>query len=170
MDKVKEHLKNNFAIYVVLVTCLVVIGIVIGITSKPKLATADTTMFEEVTLTEALELFNTNDAKLLVMSVETCTATIDYVPYLQIAQAKGRYTTYYLDLNSIDTTTEEFKLFQEKLNLEYSFYGNVDKFSAFMSNTPQTVIIKNKEQVYGHIGSISTNTLETLTKMYGVAK
>jgi hypothetical protein len=61
-------------------------------------------------------------------------------------------------------------LFQEKLNLEYSFYGNVDKFSAFMSNTPQTVIIKNKEQVYGHIGSISTNTLETLTKMYGVAK
>ena len=29
---------------------------------------------------------------------------------------------------------------------------------------------KNKEQVYGHIGSISTNTLETLTKMYGVAK
>jgi hypothetical protein len=106
-------------------------------------------MFEEVTLTEALELFNTNDAKLLVMSVETCTATIDYVPYLQIAQAKGRYTTYYLDLNSIDTTTEEFKLFQEKLNLEYSFYVNVDKFSAFMSNTPQTVIIKNKEQVYG---------------------
>ena len=104
------------------------------------------------------------------MSVETCTATLDYVPYLQIAQAKGRYNTYYLDLNSIDTSSEEFKLLREKLDLEYQFYGTIGKFSDFIENTPSTVIIKNKKQVYGHIGSISTDSLGTLTKLYGVSE
>ena len=169
MEKVKEHLKNNFAIYAVLLTCIVVVTIAICITSKPKLETVDTSMFVVISLEEALELFEKEEPSLLIMSVETCTATIDYVKYLQIAQAKGEYYTYYLDLNTIDTSSKEFETLKEKLDFEYEFYGPVDKFSAFIESTPQTVIIKNKQQVYGHIGSINTSTLETLTKLYGVA-
>lgn len=170
MENIKKHLKNNFAIYAVLLTCLIIVGIVLAVNNNPKVETVDKSMFKVVTLEETLKLFEKDEPTLLVMSVETCTATIDYVPYLQIAQAKGRYDTYYLDLNSIDTKSEDFKKLKEKLDLEYDFYGNVDKFSEFIENTPSTVIIKNKKQVYGHIGSISTSTLETLTKLYGVSK
>ena len=170
MEKLKQHLLNNFAIYTVILACMVVIGVALFITSKPKVETVDTSMFKVVTLEETLKLFETDNAKLLVMSVPTCTATISYTPYLQIAQAKGNYHTYYLDLNSIDTSSEDFKKLKEKLDLEYNFYGNIDKFSEFIENTPSTVIIKNKKQVYGHIGSINTDTLGTLTKMYGVSK
>lgn len=170
MDKLKTHLKNNFAIYAVLLTSIIVICIAIAVNSTPKVETVDTSMFKVVSIKEVLNLFEQEEPVLLVMSVETCTATLDYVPYLQIAQAKGRYNTYYLDLNSIDTSSEEFKLLREKLDLEYEFYGTIGKFSDFIENTPSTVIIKNKKQVYGHIGSISTDSLGTLTKLYGVSE
>ena len=160
MEKIKKHLKNNFAIYIVLVTCTVILGVAISVNSKPKVEKVDTSMFEVVTLDEALEL--------LVMSVDTCSATKGYVPYLQIAEAKRRYVTYYLDLNSIDTSSEAFKEFQAKLDMEYTLFDKVDKFSTFMESTPQTIIIKNKKMVYGHIGSMSTDTLVTLTDLYGV--
>ena len=168
MEKIRKHLKNNFAIYIVLVTCTVILGIAISVNSKPKVEKVDTSMFEVVTLDEALELFETDEPKLLVMSVDTCSATKGYVPYLQIAEAKRRYVTYYLDLNSIDTSSEAFKEFQAKLDMEYTLFDKVDKFSTFMESTPQTIIIKNKKMVYGHIGSMSTDTLVTLTDLYGV--
>ena len=170
MEKLKQHLLNNFAIYSVILACLVVLGVAVFITNKPKLETVDTSMFKVVTLKEALELFETDDAKLLVMSVPTCTATIGYTPYLQIVQAKQRYHTYYLDLTTIDTKSEDFKKLQEKLDFEYNFMGTIGKFSEFIENTPSTVIIKNKKQVFGHIGSISTNTLELYVKRYGVGQ
>ena len=170
MEKLKQHFLNNFAIYAVILACIVVLAVAVFITSEPKLETVDTSMFKVVTLQETLELFETDEAKLLVMSVPTCTATIGYTPYLQIAQAKHKYHTYYLDLTTIDTKSEDFKKLQKKLDFEYNFMGTIDKFSKFIENTPSTVIIKNKKQVFGHIGSISTSTLETYVKLYGVGQ
>jgi hypothetical protein len=170
VERIKKHFIDNFAIYAVILACIVVLSVALFITNKPKLEKVDTSMFKVVTIEKALELFESNEPKLLVMSVPTCTATINYVPYLQIAQAKYSYTTYYLDLTTIDTSREEFKKLQEKLDFEYNFYGEVDKFSKFIENTPSTIIIKNKKQVFGHIGSINTDTLGTYVKLYGVSK
>ena len=148
MEKLKEHFLNNFAIYTVILACLVVVGVAIFITREPQVETVDTSMFKVVTLKETLELFESDSAKLLVMSVPTCTATISYTPYLQRAQAKQRYNTYYLDLTTIDTNSDDFKKLQEKLDFEYNFMGTIGKFSEFIENTPSTVIIKNKKQVF----------------------
>jgi hypothetical protein len=170
VEKLKQHLLNNFAIYMVILACIIVISVALFITSKPKVETVDTSMFKVVTLKETLDLFESDEAKLLVMSVPTCTATIGYTPHLQIVQAKQGYHTYYLDLTTIDTNSEDFKKLQEKLDFEYNFMGTIDKFSKFIENTPSTIIIKNKKQVFGHIGSISTNALETYVKLYGVGQ
>ena len=59
--------------------CIIVVTIAVCITSKPKLKTVDTSMFVVISLEEALELFEKEEPSLLIMSVETCTATIDYV-------------------------------------------------------------------------------------------
>ncbi len=170
MEKIKKHLLDNFAVYAVLLACVIVILVAVFITSKPKVETVDTSMFKVVTLKETLELFETPEPKLLVMSVDTCTATIGYVPYLQISQAKHGYETYYLNLNTIDTTSEDFKTLLDKLDFEYNFRGTVGKFGQFIENTPSTVIIKNKKQVFGYIGSISTDTLGSYVELYGVGK
>ena len=160
MEKIKKHLKNNFAIYIVLVTCIVILGIAISVNSKPKVEKVDTSMFEVVTLDEALELFETDEPKLLVMSVPTCTATIGYTPYLQIAQAKHRYNTYYLDLTTIDTKSEDFKKLQEKLDFEYNFMGTIDKFSKFRGS------IRNETRSLSPINRITNQRMFDISHMH----
>ena len=168
MKKIKEHLKRNFAIYAVLLTCIVVVCIALFLTREEKKETVDTSMFQVLTLKETLKLFETDEPKLLVISVSECTATIGYVPYLQIAQAKYGYTTYYLELDGLDYYSKDFQTLLSKLDMEYRFQNKVDKFSAFIGSTPMTVIIKNKKMVHGYIGSMDTDTLYTITKLYGV--
>lgn len=168
MKKIKEHLKRNFAIYAVLLTCIVVVCMALFLTREEKKETVDTSMFQVLTLKETLKLFETDEPKLLVISVSECTATIGYVPYLQIAQAKYGYTTYYLELDDLDYYSKDFQTLLSKLDMEYRFQNKVDKFSAFIGSTPMTVIIKNKKMVHGYIGSMDTDTLYTITKLYGV--
>lgn len=174
MDKVIKHLKNNAAIYLVLFVCIVIILISLFIThddrEKIKVAKVDTSLFEVVTLKEALELFDQPNPVLLIIGLDTCSATINYVPYLQYAEIEHGFSTYYLELSSINKSQiEEYNKLVEKLDIEYNSDGKVDKFGKFIGTTPMTIIIKNKKQVYGYIGSMNDTTLETITKNYGVA-
>lgn len=169
MDKLKNHFKNNFAIYVVLLACLVIILIAIFYTREDPTPTVDTSMFKVLTLDDTLKLFEDDSAKLLVISVSNCSATISYVPSLQIAQAKYGYTTYYLELDNVDSESEQFTELMDKLDMDYNFKGNTQKFSYFIGSTPMTIIIKNKKMIYGYIGSMNTETLKVLTNKYGVS-
>ncbi len=171
MKKIKKHLKNNAAIYLVLLACAVVIGISLFVNKDVELetVTVDTSQFRVVDVEGALKLFEEDTANILIMSVKTCGATANYVPSLQIAQAKNGYNTYYLELSEITERTEQFEEFLEKLDYEYKYSGRLGKFSEFIENTPSTIIIKNKKMVYGSIGTINTDTLEALTDLYGVS-
>ncbi len=168
MKKIIEHLKRNVAIYIVLLACLTVLGVTLLITREPDVERVDTSMFQVVTVKEALELFEKDTANLLVISTSTCSATINYVPSLQIGQAKDSYNTYYLDLDEVNADSKEFKELLDKLDIEYNLNGKVAKFSEFMGATPMNVIIKNKKMVHGYIGSMDTATLHTYTSLYGV--
>lgn len=173
MDKIIKHLKNNAAIYLVLIACLVIIGISLFVThdgEKEKIKTVDTSLFTVVNLDDAIELFKKEEPSLLVIGHKTCGATIGYVPYLQIAEARFGYVTYYLELADIDKSEKEkYDKLVELLDMEYKFQGDIDSFGKFLGNTPMTIIIKNKKMVYGYLGSMNDTTLGTLTKAYGVA-
>lgn len=174
MDKIKTHFQKNFAIYAVLLVCLVIILITLFATKNnnevEKLEEVDTSMFNVLTLKETLKLFDDNSSKFLVISHKNCSATINYASYLKIAQAKFNYQTYYLELSSIDESqSEDYKKLVEKLDYEYNYNDTIKQFGQFIGDTPMTIIIKNKKQVWGHIGSMNTTTLETITKQYGVA-
>lgn len=103
MQKIKSHFKNNLPIYLVLVTCIIIVGISLFVTkqnNKEEVETVDTSMFKVLTLEETLKRFEEDEPTLLVIGYKTCSATIHYTPYLQIAQAKYGYDTYYLELDS----------------------------------------------------------------------
>lgn len=169
MEKMIKHLKNNIAIYMVLLASIVVLCVALFVTKDGNVEKVDTSMFRVITVKEALNLFKQDTAHLLVISTSTCAATIKYVPSLQIAQAKYGYNTYYLELDDIDYNSDDFQELLKKLDMEYNFNGKVDKFSAFIGSTPMNVIIKNKKMVHGYIGSMDTDTLYTITSLYGVA-
>lgn len=170
MEKLKKHLKNNFAIYAVLVASIVIVCVAMFVTRDDPGETVDTSMFRVVTPKEALKLFNEDKANILVLSTSDCAATIKYVDSLKIAQAKYSYNTYYLNLDEVENDIENYKKLLEKLDMEYNFNNKVDKFSSFMGATPMTVIIKNKKMVHGYIGTMSVDTLYTITSLYGVSQ
>jgi hypothetical protein len=169
MEKFKSHFKNNFAIYAVLIASILVIVIAMFATRKDQGETVDTSMFRVVTVKEVLNLFKEEKANLLVISTSNCAATIKYVDSLKIAQAKYGYNTYYLELDNIDYKSKDFQELLSKLDMEYNFNNKIDKFSSFIGSTPMTVIIKNKKMVHGYIGSMSIDTLYTITSLYGVS-
>lgn len=172
MKKLKKHFKQNMPIYAVVLVCIVIIGISLFITRDvaPEEVVVDTSKFKQVNLQETLELFESDEPKLLVISLNTCSATVDYATSLTIAEAKFGYDTYYLELSEIDESQiEDYNKLVEKLDYEYNFRGQVDKFGSFIGTTPMTIIIKNKKQVFGYIGSLDVATLENITNLYGIA-
>ncbi len=173
MDAVKNHFKNNILIYLVLFVCLVIVLISLFITrddtGEIETAKVDTKYFEVVSLQQALKLFDSVEPVFLVIGYESCSATINYVPYLQIATAKFGFPVYYLELASIDENqTEDLKTFRDKLNIDYNFQGETGKYGQFIESTPSTVIIKNQKQVFGFYGSMNTTTIETIAKKYNL--
>lgn len=170
MKKVLKHLKNNLAIYLVLLASLVIIGITFFITNKekdPKIE-LNTKEFAVVDTSHALGLFDDNEAKLILIGSNKCKATEKYIESVIYASIKGNYHAYYLETTEMNQESKETKEFLKKLDLEYTFNGVKGNFGDFMGSTPMTVIIKNKKMVYGYIGSMSTDALEIIGDKYGL--
>ena len=170
MDKLKKHLKNNLAIYMVIIACAVVLGITLFMTREEEVPRVDTSMFVVLDINQALDLFKRDETVLLVISTSDCAATIKYVDYLKISQALNKYNTHYLELDNLDPESKEVKELISKLDIDYNLKGKVAKFGEFLGTTPMTVIIKNGRMVHGYIGSMDTDTLTTFTSLYGVSK
>ncbi len=173
MMRLKEHLKNNLAIYLILFVCLVIILITLFVTRKNgeelEILKVDTSYFEVISLEETLDLFEKDETSFLVIGYETCTATINYVPYLQVILAKYGFKVYYLELKTVGKNDiENVNKLIDKLDMEYNFKGDIDKFGKFIESTPSTVIIKNNKQVFGYYGSMNVTTLETIAQKYGL--
>lgn len=173
MDKISAHLKKNASIYLILLVCLVAIIIALILSNQKEeemeIAKVDTSLFKVVTLEEALNFFESDEPVFLVVGLETCSATINYVPYLKIAEAKYGFQVYYLELSSIDSSQiDTLNKFIEKLDVDYKLKDKVDKFGKFIETTPATIIIKNRKQVFGYYGSMNTSTIETIAGKYGL--
>ncbi len=171
MDKLKKHFKENYLIYLVLVTCIIIFGIISYVNYHPveKVEPLDKTYLKEESLNNVLELFNSSETTYLVLGVDNCQATRDYVEYLRFCVFDLRLEVHYLDLNSIGEEDEEdLQKLIDKLNIEYTFFETTDKFGKFIGNTPMTIIIKDHKQVYGHIGSMNDNSIKTIATQYGL--
>lgn len=172
MNKILNHLKNNLAIYLIILTCLLIIGISLFVTKKTpqEESIVDTSMFNVISLDETLKRFDEDEITFLVIGYKSCSATASYVPHLQYAQAKYGFQTYYLELDTIDESQmDQYNKLKEKLDMEYNFQGTVNKFGEFIGSTPMTVIIKDHKMAFGYIGTINSDTLGNLTKMYDLA-
>ncbi len=169
MNKVVEHLKNNMAIYLVIIACLVVVCITLFVNHEEKPETLDSSLYTPVDISGIDFLFKDSDAKLLLIGTDTCSATIKYAETLNYEMIKYNYKVYYLNLENVDMESDAYKNFIKKLDIDYEQDGQKGKFYDFMGLTPMTVIIKNGKMVYGYIGSMSGGALDTITELYGVS-
>ena len=171
MNKILEHFKNNILIYLIILACIIILLVVKFIPSdaEPDQPKVDTSMFNVVTIEQTMDLFKDKEPKTILISVHNCSATENYVPTLQLAQAKLGFVSYYLELTDIDTDSEAFAEFLEELDtFEYNFQGQKGTLKTFLGNTPLTLFIKDNKIVYGYYGSMSESVISTFVKKYGV--
>ena len=169
MEKIKNNIKENSALYLVLFAVLVIFFIIIYMNkSQTNVEPLDTKMFNVVTSENVNKLFETNEAKMLIVGSKTCSATKSFIPHLQISLGLEHYTVNYLELTDEDPNSDTYKNFVSRLDVLYTLDKEEKELKEYMGLTPMIIIIKNKKVVYGSIGQVDQDYLKQLIDTYGV--
>ena len=132
----------------------------------------DVSMFNAVGLSDILKFLgkSNKDTHILYLGRSTCSACVAFLPNLQATQKEMNFTADYLDITTVDTTSDEFKKFGELLSKEITQSVNGEtqtgKISEFYGYTPMVIVVKNGEAVDAIVGSYSKDNLQTFLKKY----
>ena len=132
----------------------------------------DVSMFNEVSVSDILKFLGTSnkDTHILYLGRSTCSACVAFLPNLQATQREMNFTTDYLDITKVDTSSDDFTKFSNLLSKEITQNVNgttqTGKISEFYGLTPMIVVIKNGEAVDAVVGSYSKDNLQTFLKKY----
>lgn len=170
MDKIKNNINNNLAIYLLIIV-VIVIFCIIKLNGKNNYSAqeeVDTSMFNVVTSNDVLKFLEEKEAKMIVIGSKKCSATKYFESIMKISLAKGMYTLNYLELLDEDKESKEYKELVERLDVLITYNGEEKELKEYMGATPMIIIIKNKKVVYGSVGVIEENVLTQLASTYGV--
>lgn len=132
----------------------------------------DVSMFNEISVSDILKFLGTSnkDTHILYLGRSTCSACVAFLPNLQATQREMNFTTDYLDITKVDTSSDDFTKFSNLLSKEITQNVNgttqTGKISEFYGLTPMIVVIKNGEAVDAVVGSYSKDNLQTFLKKY----
>ena len=142
--------------------------------NEPNNPNYDTSMFEELNLAGVVKLFDKNDIKIVYMGRSDCSACVAFLPTLQKAQDDYGFTTVYLDINTVDTSSSDFTKLKSKLNVNYTMdseEGSVTKtFGEWYGYTPEVFIIKNKKMIDGVIGALNYDSFTEFLEKNDITK
>ncbi len=120
----------------------------------------DVSMMESVDLDTMLnDVFKREDIQVIYMGRPTCSHCISFLPSLQQAQEELGYTTVYLDIETVDSSSDEFDEFIEKLDMEYTMGEETGTYGSFYGYTPAVFLYQNGKMIDGIIGELSYDEL-----------
>ena len=132
----------------------------------------DVSMFNAVSVSDILKFLGTSNKEthILYLGRSTCSACVAFLPNLQATQREMNFTTDYLDITKVDTSSDDFTKFSNLLSKEITQNVNgttqTGKISEFYGLTPMIVVIKNGEAVDAVVGAYSKDNLQTFLKQY----
>lgn len=132
----------------------------------------DVSMFNAVSVSDILKFLGTSNKEthILYLGRSTCSACVAFLPNLQATQKEMNFTTDYLDITTVDTTSDDYKKFSNLLSKEITQTVNgtseTGKISEFYGYTPMIIVVKNGEAVDAIVGSYSKDNLQTFFKKY----
>ena len=132
----------------------------------------DVSMMNELTLAQTVKLFDSNDVSVVYLGRANCSACVSFLPTLQKMQSKYGYTTQYLDIRTVDTSSDDYSKLLEKLSKEVTLSINgetkTDKFSSFYGYTPMVFVMSKGKFVDGIVGAYSEERFETFLNNCGI--
>ena len=128
-------------------------------------------MMESVDLSTMLnDVFKREDIQVVYMGRSTCSHCVSFLPSLQKAQKELGYKTVYLDIEKVDSSSDEFNEFISKLDKEYTMDGETDTYGSFYGYTPEVFLYQNGKMIDGQIGEMSYDDLISWLKDNGLGK
>lgn len=129
----------------------------------------DVSMMESVDLYKILnDVFKREDVQVVYMGRSTCGHCVSFLPTLQKAQESLGYKTVYLDIETVDTTSDEYNEFINKLDKEYTMGEEKGTYGSFYGYTPAVFLYQNGKMIDGQIGAMEYDDLISWLKENGV--
>lgn len=137
----------------------------------------DVSKMNKVSVAQAKALFDKKGLQVLYIGREDCSVCLKTVPILNQVQTELKYTTNYLDLNSVNNWQTEMKeltdLFTAKTTVKTTINGEMvtlnDEIGAIFIKygfTPTIIIIKDGKMVDGFIGYEDYDTIKETIEKY----
>ncbi len=140
-------------------------------TTTESTAEYDVSMMESVDLDTMLnDVFKREDIQVVYMGRSTCSHCVAFLPSLQKAQKELGYKTVYLDIEKVDSKSDEFEEFTSKLDMSYTMNGETDTYGSFYGYTPAVFLYKDGEMIDGKIGELGYDELINWLKDNGVGE
>ena len=135
----------------------------------------DVSMMESVDLNTMLnDVFKREDIQVVFMGRSTCSVCVSFLPSLQKAQEELGYKTVYLDIEKVDSDSDEFEEFTSKLDMEYTMTRNgeevTDTYGSFYGYTPAVFLYQDGKMVDGKIGALDYDELVSWLKEHNVGE
>ena len=133
----------------------------------------DVSMMKSLSLNDLVKLFDdTKNDYVVYLGRSTCSACVSFLPTLQNAQEKHKYTTQYLDITTVDSKSDTFEKLMDKLSKQVTLTVNgetkTQSFGDFYGYTPMTFIIKKGKFVDGIVGAYSESKFDDFLSKNGI--
>jgi thiol-disulfide isomerase/thioredoxin len=133
----------------------------------------DVSMMNSLTTAQVVNLFNdTKKTYVVYLGRSTCSACVSFLPTLQKMQTKYNYVTQYLDITTVDSSSDDYKNLTAKLAVEKTITVNGETktadYGTFFGYTPMVFIVKNGKFADGIVGAYSETKFEEFLNNNGI--
>ena len=184
----KKYIKRIYYLViaiVIMVSLNLILAISGNISKKGSTTTSDTTssessssdydvsMMNSLTTSQVVDLFkDTKNTYVVYLGRSTCSACVSFLPTLQAMQSKYNYVTQYLDITTVNTSSDDYSNLISKLAVDKTINVNgeskTDKFGSFYGYTPMVFIIKDGKFADGIVGAYSQTSFENFLNTNGI--
>ena len=179
MDKKEYWFFGIIICLLIAILCLVIFKN--NNSSKKEDTTYDVSMMNEVGVSKILDMFNSKKTYVIYVGRSSCSVCQKLLPALQQAQIQNDYITQYLDITTVDRSTDDWATLVGKLDIETtaSISESSDSDAEKVTNTygyfldkygftPTVLIISNGKLKAGFIGNKSLDDLNSWLSENGI--
>jgi len=134
----------------------------------------DVSMFESIDEKGFMKTIKSSDTQVIFFGRSSCGYCVEFLPTLRQAQEDLGITTYYVDIEAVDTTSEDYKsmvsmidAMTEAFNKEHGYTDDY-AYEYLYGYTPLVVIAKDGKIVDIQVGYSDYDTYVALLKENGI--
>ena len=136
----------------------------------------DVSSFNKINETQFLATVKKSDIQVIYLGRATCGYCVQFLPNIKQAQEDYKYTTNYVDITAVDTSSDDYKAMTtminnmtDTFNKEHNYTGD-NAYEYLYGYTPTILITKNNKIVDVWVGYSDYSTFASWLESNGIKK